>query len=574
MSDRDVAWWPATAGEPLLDTTLGDFLDAQAARFGGRPAAVAVDTSTGTETCWSYGQLAASSARLARGLIGWGVRRGDHVAVMSPNRAEWIQLEYALAQIGAVLVTVNPALQERELAYLLSQGRVTHLIYADSFRTQDIAGLVTTLLGAAKPSGQGHLVSTDFRDLRGLCALDPDRRGLRARDRTAAIALPFDALEGLADEVSEADYRSRRAALRPDDILQIQYTSGTTGKPKGATLTHRSTLNNARLMAARAGFRSEDVLLSAMPLFHTAGCVCNVMGMLASGGCVVLLDGFEPGAMLAQWERHGATVINGVPTMYSRMLDHPEFARRRTDSLRLAFMGGTGIPPSLMQRVCEATGAEPMIIMGMTECSPIITQTDPADPIAQRYATAGTPLPHTEIRIIDPETGAPARWGEKGELCIRGYLLTAGYFDMPEKTAETIDAEGWLHSGDLAVLQRSGHLQIVGRLKDMIIRGGENVFPVEIEEFLLEHPAISQAQVVGVPDPDLGEEIFAFVLPARDAALTCEDIRALCRAKLARHKLPKFVHILEAFPMTPNGKIQKYTLRDMARDLIKEDAPT
>ncbi len=562
MSGREVAWWPATAGEPLLDTTLGDFLEAQADHYGDRPAVIVVDTIAGSETRWTYTQLAVSSARLAQGLFVWGVRRGDHVAVMSPNRAEWIQLEYALAQIGAVLVTVNPALQERELAYLLFQGRVTHLIYADSFRNQDIAGLVTGMLSGAETLGQGHLVSTAFPDLRGLCALDDE----------ATIALTFDGLGALAEQVPNAEYCRLRAEVRPEDILQIQYTSGTTGKPKGAMLTHRSTLNNARLMGARAGFGPEDVLLSAMPLFHTAGCVCNVMGMLASGGCVTVLDGFEPGAMLEQWERRGATVINGVPTMYSRMLDHPDFAQRRTDSLRIAFMGGTGIPPSLMQRVCEATGAEPMIIMGMTECSPIITQTDPADPIAQRYATAGKPLPHTETRIIDPETGAPVGWGEKGELCIRGYLLTTGYFDMPDKTAETIDAEGWLHSGDLAVLQRSGHLQIVGRLKDMIIRGGENVFPVEIEDFLLEHPAISQAQVVGVPDTDLGEEIFAFVLPARDSAVTSEEIRAFCRAHLARHKLPKYVHALDAFPMTPNGKIQKYALRDMALNLIKEDA--
>ncbi|MFC3839832.1 AMP-binding protein, partial [Paracoccus rhizosphaerae] len=278
--------------------------------------------------------------------------------------------------------------------------------------------------------------------------------------------------------------------------------------------------------------------------------------------------------MLAAWEAHGATIINGVPTMYSRMLDHPEFATYRTDSLRLAFMGGTSIPPSLMRRVCETVGAEPMIIMGMTECSPIITQTDPTDPFEMRLATAGVPLPHTEVKITDPGTGALLEWGEKGELCIRGYLLTQGYFNMAEKTAEAIDPEGWLHSGDLAVLEENGHLTIVGRLKDMIIRGGENVFPVEIEDFLLEHPAIAQAQVVGVPDADLGEEIFAFVTPARNTTLTPAEVQGYCRAGLARHKMPKYVHTLPVFPMTPNGKVQKFTLRDMALDLLKKEAST
>lgn len=551
MTMRGTAWWPATGGGELVDLTLGGLLAEQAERHGANLAAVVMDTERGTETRWTYAELLATTGRLARGLIAWGVARGDHVAVMAANRAEWIELEMALARIGAVLVTVNPGLQAREVSYLLTQGRITHLIHAGQFRKQDIAAMVAALLAAG-----------DFPDLRGVCALD------------GAAEMTFAALLERAETVDAATLAAREAEVRPTDTMQIQYTSGTTGKPKGAMLSHHSTVNNARLMGQRGGFGPQDVLLSAMPLFHTAGCVCNVMGMLACGGCVVVLDSFDPVTMLAAWDTHRATIINGVPTMYSRMLDHPAFATYRTDSLRIAFMGGTSIPPSLMRRVCDTVGAAPMIIMGMTECSPIITQTDPSDPFDTRISTAGSPLPHTEVKITDPATGAIVGWGEKGELCIRGYLLTQGYFDMADKTAEAIDPEGWLHSGDLAVLDQSGHLSIVGRLKDMIIRGGENVFPVEIEDFLLEHPGIAQAQVVGVPDADLGEEIFAFVIPTRETTLSPAEVQGHCRAGLARHKMPKYVHTLEAFPMTPNGKVQKFTLRDMALTLMQEDATT
>ncbi|OCX64453.1 long-chain fatty acid--CoA ligase [Thioclava sp. SK-1] len=562
MSIRACAWWKPTAQDELLDITLGALLDQQSVQHRDRCAVIAVNTASGQERRWSYHALAAQSDDLARGLIAWGVGHGDHVAVMSANRAEWVLLEYALAKIGAVLVTVNPALHMRELTYLLVQGEVSHLIFADRLRHHDIAAMLAQMLADAVPLGGGVIRSSDFPALRAIAALDS---GL-------AYALPFAALGQMGVKVTDDQFVQRTRAVTPDDVLQIQYTSGTTGKPKGAMLSHRSTVNNARLMGLRAGFAANDVLLSAMPLFHTAGCVCNVMSMLACGGCVVVLDSYDPGSMLAQWERHGATIINGVPTMYSRMLDHPDFTHRDTGSLRIAFMGGTAIPPSLMARVCTATQAEPMIIMGMTECSPIITQTDPNDPLDLRYGTAGIPLPHTEIRICDPDSGAVLDWGEKGELCIRGYLLTLGYFNMPDITAQAIDADGWLHSGDLAVLDRPGHLQIVGRLKDMIIRGGENVFPVEIEDFLLEHPGISQAQVIGVTDPDLGEEICAFVLLAPGATLGADEIQALCRANLARHKLPKYVHIVTSFPMTPNGKIQKYALRDIAQCLMQEDA--
>ncbi|TKW65865.1 MAG: long-chain fatty acid--CoA ligase [Paracoccus denitrificans] len=562
MTSLDEAYWPATGPQPaLLDMTLGQLLDEQATRHSDRPAAIVYDVDRDIRASWSYRELKSAADKLARGLIAWGVAKDDHVAVMSPNGPEWVLLEYALAKVGAVLITVNPAFHSGELDYLLRQGQVTHLIFAERFRKMDIAGMLAEML-AGSDVKDGAVSSEAYPKLRGLAVIG----GVKG------LAIPFDALSDLASQVSEGGLAARQAQVGAHDVMQIQYTSGTTGRPKGAMLTHHSTINNARLMGARAGFRADDVMLSAMPFFHTAGCVCNVIGMLAAGGCLVTMDAFDPEKMLALWEDHAATIINGVPTMYSRMLHHPDFPKRRTDSLRLANAGGTSIPSSLMRQLKDATGAAPMIIMGMTECSPIITVTNYDDPFEVQISTAGTPLPHTEIRITDPDTNRPCQWGEKGELCIRGYLVTKGYYDMPDKTAEAIDADGWLHSGDLAVLDRQGHLSIVGRLKDMIIRGGENVFPVEIEDFLLTHDAVSQAQVVGVPDVDLGEEVFAFVLLKDGVSLTQTELQDYCRANIARHKMPKYVRIVDAFPMTANGKIQKFALRDMAAEIAKERA--
>ena len=558
--DDGGAWWrPDGSGPEILDITLGDLLDAQAARHADRPA-ILVDEA-GSSASWTYAALKADADLVARGLMASGVKRGDRVAVMAPNCGEWVLLEYALAKIGAVLVTVNPALLKGELDYLLGQSRASTLIFAPRFRSNDIAahltGLMPDLSGTATGTRQGDVLP----DLRQLIAIGAD---------TPPFALPFDALRTKAAAIPEEALADRQSEVRSDDVVMIQYTSGTTGKPKGAMLTHRSTINNARLSADRAGFAGDEVLLSAMPFFHTAGCVCNVMTMLACGGLLVAMDAFDPLRMLQLWDTHKPTVINAVPTMLTRVIELPQAADHDLRTLRNLLTGGTNIPPSLMRLMHEKTGGAPMIIMGMTETSPLITQTNPADDFETRITTAGTPLPHTEIRITDPETGRTCGWDQSGELCIRGYLVMKGYFDMPDRTAETIDAEGWLHSGDLAELSATGHLRIVGRLKDMIIRGGENVYPVEIEDCLLEHPAVSQVQVVGVPDPDLGEEICAYVVPLAGAALDPQELQSFCRARLARHKLPKYIAALDELPLTANGKVQKFALRDTAAKAIAD----
>ncbi len=565
MSGSQAWWCPDGTGPELLDTTLGTLLDRQAHTFPDRPAVVVDESIRNRSTSWTYAELKSEADQIARGIMALGFQAGDRVAIMAQNCAEWVLLEYALAKAGVILVTVNPALKKAELDYLFNQGRIGGLVFVPSFRGHDIAGDLLALMPDLAGITGGHRTAPKTV---------PSLRWLIGIGEAPGFALPFDALRARADATPPEALAERQAGLNGQDIAQIQYTSGTTGKPKGAMLKHASTLNNARLSADRGGFCEADVLLSAMPFFHTAGCVCNVMACLASGAKLVTMDAFDPARMLALWGDHRPTILNAVPTMVTRMFEHPDSKGIDLNTLRKFYTGGTNIPPSLMRQVKEVTGGDPMIIMGMTECSPIITQTDDTDDFETRITTAGKPLPHTEIRITDPETGAVKRWGESGELCIRGYLTTAGYFEMPEKTAETIDAEGWLRSGDLAELSETGHLRIVGRLKDMIIRGGENVYPVEVEDCLLDHDSVSQAQVVGVPDPDLGEEICAFVVAAPDAVADPVALQAFCRARMARHKLPKYIVVAPYMPMTANGKVQKFALRDQATAAIADGTLT
>ncbi len=559
---ENIAWWrPDASGPAILDVTLGGMLDQQARTHGDRPA-VTVDEQAGAgTTTWTYGKLKADADVIARGFISLGIERGDHVAVMAQNGAEWILLEYALAKAGAVLVTVNPALLQGELAYLLAQSRAKALVFSPMARANNIAAHLTALMPDLADTTGGR---------RAGGATLPDLQALIAVGDAPDFAMPFAHLRTLAKDTPAQALARRQASVESDSVTQIQYTSGTTGKPKGAMLTHRSTVNNARLTADRGGFGPDDTLLSAMPLFHTAGCVCNVMTMLVSGGHLVTMDSFEPRRMLELWDAHAPTILNAVPTMMTRMMEHPDWASFNTRTLRKTFTGGTTIPPSLLRAMKDKTGGDPLVLMGMTECSPVITLTTPTDSFEDQLTTAGTPLPHTEIRIVDPETGATCGWGESGELCIRGYNTMTGYFDMPEKTAETIDADGWLHSGDLAELAQTGHLKIVGRLKDMIIRGGENVYPVEIEDCLLDHITVSEAQVVGVPDPDLGEEICAYVVPMPGDDIDPATLQAFCRANMARHKMPKYIVGIETLPMTANGKVQKFALRIQASRAIED----
>jgi fatty-acyl-CoA synthase len=546
--DRSI-WAADPFGTELLELTVGDLLDQQAARFADREALVCVDPEFGLDVRWSYAVLQSRVDHLARALIGLGLVAGDRVAVLAPNLPEWILLEYALAKIGAVLVTVNTAFRQHELGYLLRQGRVRALVTVAEFR------------------GNPYLQSVHA--LQREAAL-PDLEHIVLIGKAATGALPFAELLRLGEAVPQEVLRARQEAVKPGDVVQIQYTSGTTGAPKGVMLTHRGTVNNANLMGLRAGWTEHDRLLAVMPLFHTAGCVCNALGMLARGGTLLALVVFDATKALAMITAERATIMNGVPTMYLRLLAEPGVREGAYagSSLRIAFMGGTAIPPVVLQDMKTAFGADPMVIMGMTEASPLITQTLPADSFDLCSTTAGIPLPFTAIKVIDPVTGEVLPTGQAGELCIRGYGVTLGYFDMPERTAEAIDPAGWLHSGDLATLDARGYLRIVGRAKDMIIRGGENIYPAEIEHLLMQHPMLEQVQVVGVPDPEFGEEAYAFIVLRDGAALTVPALREHCRASFSRHKVPRYMEFVEALPQTASGKIKKFELREAARRKI------
>ena len=557
-----ISHWTADSGHiDLREITLGELLREQAGRYKERLAVVFDEPALNLHVQWTYAELDARVDALSKALLAIGVNNGDRVAVMSPNRPEWVLLEYALARIGAVLVTVNPAFRYSELDYLLKQGRVTGFFAIGEFRGFDLGDLICTML--ASGTENGAVKAAEYPDLRHLIQIGP---------KPIPGAMTFEVLLAKGWQTDDKTLFERIVTVLPHDVVQIQYTSGTTGNPKGVMLTHFGTVNNAILAGDRAGYRETDVMVSAMPFFHTAGCVCNVIGMAAVGGCLVALESFDAARTLDLIETYGGTITNAVPTMYVRMLQDPALLKGHRDisGWRIAYTGGAAIPPSLMRELKEKVGADPVIIMGMTECSPIITQTVPTDPLEAKITTAGIPLPHVEIRIADIETGVTVPMGAEGELLIRGFLVAKGYFDMPQRTAESIDENGWLHSGDLATLSEGGYLQIVGRIKDMVIRGGENIYPVEIENYLLMHEHIAEAQVVGVPDPEFGEELFAFVVPRDGCEETPDAIRAWCRQTIARHKVPRYVAVVKSLPQTANGKIRKIELRDLAKSMIQE----
>jgi len=557
-------WEPRDEGIELWPITVGELLDRQAAAIPGNDAIIYDDPQAGFVFRWTYRDLHEQVERLAATLLAWGIARGDHVALMSANRPEWILLEYALAKLGAVLITVNPAFKREEIRYILAQGRISTFFVAGEYRGYDIAAALAELMPDLPGLAEGAIREGDtLPDLKRLC---------RVGDVPVPGAVPFAELEARIGAGDRVAVRARQATVKPEDIFQIQYTSGTTGAPKGAMIRHFSAVNNARLSSGRAGFTASERLVSPMPYFHTAGSICNVLGMCTVGGCHIGMSAFDAGETLRLIDKYRGTVMNGAPTMFVRMLEHPLWTEGKVDlsSLRILYTGGTIISPALMTELNQKWGADPMIIMGMTECSPIITQTNPEDDFETKISTAGTPLPHTGVMVADPETDRAVPIGEKGELRMRGYLVTPGYFDMPERTRDAFTADGWFRSGDLAIMHEGGYIEIVGRLKDMLIRGGENIYPVEIEEFLQRHPAIAEAQVVAAPDKEMGEEVFAFVVRRPGAALTAKELRDHCRANLARHKLPRYIAFVDGFPLTPSGKVKKFELRDLAARLVAE----
>jgi fatty-acyl-CoA synthase len=525
MNTATLAYWPADTSAALLDQTMGDALRAAAAEAPERIAIVEGTPGPGPRRKLTYAELLATAEQVARALL-VRFRPGEHVAVWSANSLEWILLEYGAGLAGVVLVTVNPAYEAAELAYVLRQSRSAGLFPASSYRGKSLTATLTE-------------VRDQLTDLREVIAL---------QDWEAFLAL--------------ADPDTALPVVGPRDLAQIQYTSGTTGFPKGVLLHHHALVNNARFTMQRMGGGPTDVAVWPLPLFRTAGCGMGVLGALSARATLVYLVHFDPGLQLELIESERATITCCVPTMLIAMLSHPDSASRDLSTLRVVAAGGAPVPIQVGREWERRFGVWFLIVFGTTECSPIISATRLDDPPETRTGTLGTALPHTEVMIADPVTGAPLPVETVGELCARGYLLMHGYFDNPQATAAAIDPDGWYHTGDLAMISAEGYLRVAGRIKDMIIRGGENIYPKEIEDRLQTHPAVAEVAVVGKPDATWGEAVAAFIRPVADATVTDDELHAYCRQHLAAYKTPATWIFVDAFPLTASGKIRKNVLRE------------
>ncbi|WP_416061468.1 AMP-binding protein [Rhodococcus indonesiensis] len=529
---------------PLLGDTIGDNFDRTVARHGERDALV--DRAAGRR--WTYTELAAEVDALAFGLLRAGIGKGDRVGIWAPNCAEWVFVQYATAKIGAILVNINPAYRSHELQYVLTQAGIRMLVAAPSFKTSDYAAMIGEVRGNCPDLEQVVLLGS------------PDWDELGASGRAA-----------LADDRTRLDAAQRD--LSADDPINIQYTSGTTGFPKGATLSHHNILNNGFFVGELCHYTEQDKVCIPVPFYH---CFGMVMGNLActSHGATMVIPGpaFDPTQTLAAVAEERCTSLYGVPTMFIAELADPGFDRYDLSSLRTGIMAGSPCPVEVMKQVIERMGmTEVSICYGMTETSPVSLQTRSDDTIDQRVSTVGRVGPHLEVKIVDPATGLTVPRGEPGELCTRGYSVMLGYWNQPDKTAEAVDAARWMHTGDIGVMDAEGYVSVTGRIKDMVIRGGENIYPREIEEFLYTHPDILDAQVVGVPDEKYGEELMVWIRMREGAApLDAQSLREYCTGKLAHYKIPRYVHIVDEFPMTVTGKIRKVEMREMSTALLGE----
>jgi fatty-acyl-CoA synthase len=530
---------------PLLGDTIGANLAATSARFPDREALV--DVPTGRR--WTYREFAADVRRVALGLLALGVDRGDRVGIWAPNIPEWVLVQYATARVGAILVNINPAYRSHELSYVLRQAGIRTLVAAETFKTSDYRAMVDEVRPECPALREViYLGTAGWSDL---------------IDRGAAV--------------DAAELAAREATLTFDDAINIQYTSGTTGFPKGATLSHHNILNNGFFVAEGQGITENDRICVPVPFYHCFGMVMGNLGATSHGACIVIPGpAFEPGATLRAVAAERCTVLYGVPTMFIAELADPSLPEHDLSSLRTGVMAGSPCPVEVMKRVIGELGmAEVTICYGMTETSPVSCQTRRDDDLERRVSTVGAVHPHVEVKVVDPATGAPAPRGQAGELCTRGYGVMLGYWNMPEMTAEAIDAARWMHTGDLAVMDQDGYLSIVGRIKDMVIRGGENIYPREIEEFLYTHPDIVDAQVIGIPDAKYGEELVAWVKLREGAGeFGAEQLRAFCAGKLAHYKIPRYVRVVDGFPMTVTGKVRKVEMREVSiAELSADSAP-
>ncbi len=531
MGELALASGPST--EPLLDDTIGQNLARTVAAHGDHDALVSCHQGIR----WTYSEFADRVAALARGLLAAGHQAGDRVGIWSPNDAEWTLVQYATAEIGVILVNINPAYRSHELAYALEHSGCRTLIAAPSFKTSDYRAIVAEVR--------------------------PDCPALQS-----VVFLGDDEWHELAsgDGASDDELDARRATLTADDPINIQYTSGTTGYPKGATLSHRNILNNGRFVAALQGFTSADRVCIPVPFYHCFGMVMGNLGCTTHGATMVIPnDAFDPLTVLQAVQSERCTALYGVPTMFIAELGHERFAEFDLSSLRTGIMAGSPCPVEVMKQCIDRMHmADVTICYGMTETSPVSTQTLRGDTLEHQTGTVGQAHPHVEIRIADPSTGETLARGETGEFCTRGYSVMTGYWNDPERTEAAIDADGWMHTGDLGVMADDGYVNIVGRIKDMVIRGGENIYPREIEEFLYTHPDVEDVQVIGVPDARYGEELMAWIKPRAGATVDLDTVREFCSGRIAHYKVPRYVKVVDEFPMTVTGKVRKVDMREQS----------
>ncbi|HSE37054.1 MAG TPA: AMP-binding protein, partial [Blastocatellia bacterium] len=560
--DRAI-WEAESRGIELIDITIGELFDRQCEAHPDKEALVYSYPEIGLDLRLSYRQYKEEVDRLAKGLLALGIEKGEHVAVWATNVPEWVFLEIALAKIGAVLVTVNTNCRASEIEYVLRQGDITTLFMIEELRgnsyIESLYQIAPELTSLVDPL-HARLQSAALPELKRVILIEnKSQPGMMLYSQV----LPF------GDGISDGALIERQSSLDPHDVIQMQYTSGTTGFPKGVMLTHYGIINQAHVSCLIGNLKSDERYVTAMPLFHIAGSLGAVMFSVYLGCTLIPLISFDPAKELELFAREKATFSFNVPTMLVAMLNQPRFIAGEFDlsSLREIITGATPVPVVLMEDVRAKMGADCTIVFGLTESTGTVTETVQSDSFELKSSTVGIPHPHMDIKIADPLTGVPVGFGESGELMARGFLVMKGYYNMPDRTAEAIDAEGWLHTGDLATMNSQGYVNIVGRVKDMIIRGGENIYPAEIEAFLMRHPDIAEAQVVGLPDSFMGEEVAAVLRLKAGSVADDDNIRQYCLDGISRHKVPKYIRFTTAFPLTSSGKVKKFELK---QQLIKE----
>ena len=538
--------------EELMKITIGDLLDHMAEKYPDHDAILYTDRPFRK----TYSEFRDICNTVAKGFMAMGIKKGDHVAIWATNYPEWILAQFATAKIGAVLVTVNTNYKIFEVEYLLRQSDSNTLILIEGFKDSNYVDIMNQLCPELKDSKPGELNSAALRCLKNV---------IYVGDKNHPGMFNWNDLYEMASKISDEALLERQRSLDIHDVINMQYTSGTTGFPKGVMLTHYNVVNNGKCIGDCMNFTHEDKLCIPVPFFHCFGCVLGIMACVTHGTTMVPIEYYQPLKVMEAIQNEGCTAVHGVPTMFIAMLEHPEFSKFTFPKLRTGIMAGSPCPVKVMKQVVDQMGAKEITIAyGQTEASPVCTQTRVDDSIELRVSTVGRALPFIECKVVDPATNTELPYGTAGEFVARGYNVMKGYYKMPEATAQAIDSEGWLHTGDLATMDENGYFKITGRIKDMIIRGGENIYPKEIEEFLYTHPAVKDVQVIGVPDKQYGEVVMACIILKEGVSCTEDEIKESVRTHMARHKTPQYVRFVDGFPMTASGKIQKYKLREQA----------